>query len=268
MEKLEQWEMLELSFAGKSEGNPFTDYEICAEFVKKDKRKEIRGFYDGDGIYKVRFMPEETGTYSYRVFGSFSDISYEGEIEVTKPVNEKNHGMVQVFDQTYLAYADGTPHYSFGTTCYAWVHQTEELREQTLKTLSASGFNKIRFCIFPKFYLFNETEPEQYPYVRGQERGIDRERRKKSMMLPFHTETDVADITDFDCYQFNVEMFRQFDKPSNTHERPPVCSRTWYASRSDTKNHAAYAYIYPHENSSFQAYMSDVYHNFPKWVWN
>ena len=32
------------------------------------------------------------------------------------------------------------------------------------------------------------------------------------MMLPFHTETDVADITDFDCYQFNVEMFRQFDK--------------------------------------------------------
>jgi hypothetical protein len=36
------------------------------------------------------------------------------------------------------------------TTCYAWIHQPEELQRQTLETLAASPFNKIRFCVFPK----------------------------------------------------------------------------------------------------------------------
>ena len=34
-----------------------------------------------------------------------------------------------VKDTFNFAYADGKPHYSFGTTCYAWVHQGDSLAE-------------------------------------------------------------------------------------------------------------------------------------------
>ena len=51
-----------------------------------------------------------------------------------------------------------------GTTCYVWDLQSDELIEKTLKTLKASAFNKIRFCVFPKHYDYNLGEPRSYPY--------------------------------------------------------------------------------------------------------
>lgn len=212
MERTEQWGMIELTFSGKQDGNPFTDYEIHADFTREGEIVRVSGFYDGEGIYKVRFMPVRTGVYHYRVDGTFGAGVSEGSIEVTEPVSRNNHGMVRVLDRHYLEYSDGTPYYSVGTTCYAWVHQNRELQEQTLRTLGSSWFNKIRFCIFPKFYRFNEEEPEMYPYLRGSRAGIDEERLKKSKIMPFHTHTEVKDITDFDCYRFNTEMFRKFDR--------------------------------------------------------
>ena len=218
MGKVEKWSMIELRFKGKNDGNPFTDYEIHAEFKGESEKKYVSGFYDGDGVYIIRFMPAFVGNYRYKVEGSFfekgksDEVEMSGEFHVTEPTSPHNHGMVRVLDKKYLEYTDGTPHYSFGTTCYAWVHQKEELQEQTLCTLKNSSFNKIRFCIFPKFYRYNEEEPEVYPYIRGERRGFDEERLKRNITMLFHTQKEIADITDFDCYQFNVEMFRKFDQ--------------------------------------------------------
>lgn len=39
---------------------------------------------------------------------------------------EGNHGPLKIVDTYHFRYADGTPYYSLGTTCYAWVHQSEE----------------------------------------------------------------------------------------------------------------------------------------------
>ena len=212
MERAEKWGMFELTFQGKKDGNPFTDYDIMAEFTQERKTVRVNGFYDGDGIYKVRFMPVKTGIWHYRVTGSFSEEAQEGSFEATEPSGEKNHGMVRVRDRRWLEYSDGTPYYSVGTTCYAWMHQDENLQEQTLRTLAASCFNKIRFCIFPKYYRYNETEPEMYPYQRGHRAGIDEERVKQTKIMPFHTEKATEKITDFDCFRFNTEMFRKFDR--------------------------------------------------------
>jgi hypothetical protein len=38
------------------------------------------------------------------------------------------------------------------------------LEEQTLKTLATSPFNKLRMCIFPKWYDWNRGEPILYPF--------------------------------------------------------------------------------------------------------
>ena len=73
------------------------------------------------------------------------------------------HGPVRVRNTHHFAYADGTPFFPFGTTCYAWMHQSEELQQQTLESLRNAPFNKIRMCVFPKSYQYNHNEPALYP---------------------------------------------------------------------------------------------------------
>jgi hypothetical protein len=71
---------------------------------------------------------------------------------------------VRVAHTYHFAYEDGTPYWELGTTCYAWIHQDESLQQETLKTLASSPFNKIRMCVFPKWYDWNRGEPPRYPF--------------------------------------------------------------------------------------------------------
>ena len=52
------WATHELSFAGPAEGNPFLDVTIGATFSQGDRQVRVNGFYDGDGRYLVRFLPD------------------------------------------------------------------------------------------------------------------------------------------------------------------------------------------------------------------
>ena len=61
----EQWGMFELSLPGPATGNPFTEVELSARFTQGATSIEATGFYDGDGTYRVRFMPEKTGEWRY-----------------------------------------------------------------------------------------------------------------------------------------------------------------------------------------------------------
>ena len=115
----------------------------------------------GMASYRVRFMPSFQGTYSFTVTSTFSQ-PLEGTFQVT-PATGQNHGMVRVANTWHLAYEDGTPYYSVGTTCYVWPWQDDAIIAQTLETLKNSAFNKIRFCVFPKHYDYNLREPRSYP---------------------------------------------------------------------------------------------------------
>lgn len=161
--QIEKWNVFEVSCEGPSEGNPFTEQWIKGIFEGKSERVEADGFYDGNDIYKVRFMPSFEGEYRFRLEGSFPADQTERTFTVTAP-QEGNHGPVRVADTWHFAYEDGTPYYSVGTTCYVWELQSDERIEQTLKSLEDAGFNKIRFCIFPKHYDYNLGEPRSYPY--------------------------------------------------------------------------------------------------------
>ncbi|BAS14759.1 conserved hypothetical protein [Arthrobacter sp. Hiyo8] len=76
----------------------------------------------------------------------------------------------------HFAYEDGSPYLPIGTTSYAWTHQGDALEKQTLDTLAAGPFNKMRMCVFPKSYLFNENEPEFYPFEGSLAAGFDYDR--------------------------------------------------------------------------------------------
>ena len=161
-EKVERWGCFELSLPGKQDGNPFTDYSIHGRFRGEHEAVSAEGFYDGDGIYRIRFMPSFPGVYHYEIDGTFG-ASLAGEFEVTE-ASENNHGPVRVADTCYFSYADGTPFYPLGTTCYVWELQPDELIRRTLESLKQARFNKIRFCILPKHYDYNLGEPRSYPF--------------------------------------------------------------------------------------------------------
>lgn len=160
--KVEKWGMIEFSCKDNTNGNPFTDYRITGTFSGKNETVTTDGFYDGDGIYKVRFMPSFEGEYQFCIRNRAGE-NLAGRFEVEAP-KAGNHGPVRVAHQYHFAYEDGTPYYPLGTTCYVWELQSDEMIETTLRTLKDSAFNKIRFCIFPKHYDFNLGEPRSYPY--------------------------------------------------------------------------------------------------------
>ncbi len=161
---VEQWGIFELSLAGNDAGNPFLDTQFAAHFSYKHRTIAVDGFYDGDGVYRVRFMPDMQGEWRYRTQSNQSALNgVEGSFACIAP-SEDNHGPVQVANTYHFAYADGAPYKQIGTTCYVWNLQGDELEEQTLATLAAAPFNKIRFCVFPKHYRYNENEPADYPF--------------------------------------------------------------------------------------------------------
>lgn len=162
-----KWEVFELPLQGPSTGNPFTEVELTATFTLGSRTVMVDGFYDGGGGYKVRFMPDEEGDWSYTTRSRVPGL--HGKTGAFACVRELPgaHGPVRVRNTHHFAYADGTPYFPFGTTCYAWVHQGDALERQTLKTLRTSPFNKIRMCVFPKSYEYNHNEPVLYPFERN-----------------------------------------------------------------------------------------------------
>ncbi len=158
----ERWGVFEVAVHGRTAGNPFVDYTVSGTFTCGKEQVTVPGFYDGNSVYKVRFMPSFEGEYTFLVQGSFSEKKYEGTF-TSVPENQGNHGPVRVRGY-HFEYEDGTPYFPLGTTCYVWELQAQALQLETLKTLGEGYFNKIRFCVLPKHYLYNLHEPVSYPY--------------------------------------------------------------------------------------------------------
>ena len=259
LKNAERWGLFEVTDTGVSEGNPFIEREIWGIFTGAHEKVRVRGFYDGNGVYKVRFMPSYAGNYTFMICGNYRAL---GNGKSAVPMNEKsavqktgkdsvpkketacrtgrtidpgdsgernggsvcgsnevltgsftaaeascdNHGPVEVRNTYHFAYADGTPYYSVGTTCYVWELRSDEEIRRTLETLKGSPFNKLRFCIFPKHYDYNLTEPRDYPYE-----GTPMD----SSVLTKENFSDYTGKTEgnhFDFSRFRPEYFQHLEK--------------------------------------------------------
>jgi hypothetical protein len=166
-EEIERWGIYEITRTGPRTGNPFVDVQLAAQFRYRNRIVDVDGFYDGDGIYRIRFMPDEIGAWTYTISSNVPALGgRSGGFQCVAP-GARNHGPVRVRYVTHFAYEDATPYVPIGTTCYAWVHQGDRLEEQTLATLRSAPFNKMRMCVFPKDYVYNKNEPVYYPFERS-----------------------------------------------------------------------------------------------------
>lgn len=156
---------VEVALKGPSHGNPFTDVELHATFESNGQEVVVGGFYDGEGRYLVRFLPKTPGEWRFRTSSTARSLDgLNGVIDV-KPSDER--GLVQVADRFHFADSKGKVFRPVGTTLYAWTHQTKELEEETLATLASSPFTKVRMCVFPKAFIFNDNEPGLYPFEKN-----------------------------------------------------------------------------------------------------
>jgi hypothetical protein len=204
-----QWDYCELELSGPSDGNPFVDVSVGAVFTLDEHRLDVPGFYDGDGVYRIRFMPPHPGRWQYETHSNADELAGKtGRVECL-PAGAGVHGMVRVHNTFHFAYSDGTPYRQIGTTCYAWTHQGDELEERTLDTLRQSAFNKVRMCVFPKYYAFNRNEPPRYPFEGTPPNRWDTTRFDPDYFR--HFEHRIAQLRDMGI-EADVILFHPYDE--------------------------------------------------------
>lgn len=165
---MQQYKVFELEFQGTAPAGNEVAVDLTADFTLAGETTTVRGFYAGNGVYKIRYLPLHTGACSWQVKGIFT---VEGSADV-QPAAAGDHGPVRAVE-THFEYADGTIYRPFGTTVYALAHQPQKLIEETLATLAAAPFNKVRLCVFPKHYAYNVNDPELFPFEKDSDGNWD-----------------------------------------------------------------------------------------------
>lgn len=232
---IEKYKIFHLELKGNSNGNPYKEAELTAEFSNGIQRICTKGFYKGNGKYEIRFMPQAEGKWEYFVQSNDAVMNGTKGSFLCTNAAEGNHGRVCLkkevqkgaevnFYETeawyQFAYEDGTRFQPFGTTCYAWINQKREVQEQTLETLKKAPFNKVRMCIFPKYYTYNTKNPEMYPFVGNENDGFNLEQfyepffenleLRIAQLDELGIEADVILLHPYDCWGFS-KMTREQD---------------------------------------------------------
>ncbi len=206
---VERWGLFEVALNGPASGNPFLDVRLSAQFRFRNRTVEAEGFYDGGGLYRVRFMPDEIGDWTYTTASNVPALhGKSGSFTAVAPA-AGNHGPVRVRYTSHFGYEDGTPYVPIGTTAYAWTHQGDRLEEQTLETLRSAPFNKMRMCVFPKNYDYNKNEPVYYPFPRDASGANDFSRFEPAFFR--HLEKRVADLQALGI-EADLILFHPYDR--------------------------------------------------------
>lgn len=103
-----RWQPYEIVLAGPAEGNPYVDVTLRAEFRHRDRTVTAHGFHDGDGVYRVRVMPDAEGSWTYHTVSDTPALDgHTGECDCV-PAGADDHGPVRVHERFHFRYADGT----------------------------------------------------------------------------------------------------------------------------------------------------------------
>jgi hypothetical protein len=208
--RVEQWGVQELTLrSSRTYDNPFSDVSIQGRFQSQDKEITVDGFYGGDRTWKIRFMPETSGKWTFTTVSTDPDLGGKsGSFDVDRP-GPGNHGPVVVHNTYHFAYADGTPYFPIGTTIYNWLNRDRDLEIRTLSTLSRNPFNKVRFLVFPKWMVFNRVEPPRFPYVETSAGKFDLDRFDPEFFA--HYESRIRDLQALGI-EADIILFHPYDK--------------------------------------------------------
>lgn len=204
-----QWDVFEIALDGPSDGNPFIEVTLEAQFRQNGREIRVPGFYDGEGTYRLRFMPDNEGYWTYVTRSNAAALDGQAGSFTVTPARPGIHGPVRVVNRHHFAYADGTPYLPFGTTCYAWTHQPLGEQDKTLATLRQTRFNKLRMGVFPKDYPYNVNEALFDIYQRGPDGALDFDRPNPEAFR--HFENQVAALGALGI-EADIIIFHPYDR--------------------------------------------------------
>lgn len=205
-----RWDIYELELRGPSEGNPFVDVRISAVFSNGVRTVEVPGFYDDDGIYRVRFMPDQVGKWRFETRSNRWPLTGRVGSFVVTPAGKGNHGPVRVSNTYHFAYADGTPFKQIGTTIYNWIDTPDEVQEQTLRTLAEAPFNKARMLLTQQPTPYQKSfAPPRWPFAGTPPNNWDFSRFNPEYFR--HYEKRIAQLRDLGI-EADVILFNPYGK--------------------------------------------------------
>ena len=125
----ETWRTVELTYESEKEyADPFTDVTLDLLLFGSGRLYTIPGFWDGDGIWRIRFVCPTEGTWQFLTVcsdtdnamlhgrtGEVSCAAYNGDLAVYR------RGFVTTrYGDRYFTYDDGTPFFYLGDTCWCF----------------------------------------------------------------------------------------------------------------------------------------------------
>ena len=139
--------------ASKLHDNPTHNVRMAVTFTGPSGVGEtVKAFWDGGYVWRVRFCPNEVGTWSYATacdadpafdgqIGAFECVPYEGDNLLYR------HGDVAVSDDGWhLAHADGTPFFRLGDTAWCGpVSADEQAWNAYLSDRRTKHFSVVQF---------------------------------------------------------------------------------------------------------------------------
>jgi hypothetical protein len=202
---VERWGVHEVTWSGPSDGNPFADVSLQVAYRYRNRVVTVDGFYDGDGVYRARFMPDRVGRWEYVTSSSAPELDgHRGSFECVPP-GPGNHGPVGVHGAHHFAYADGSRYDCIGTTCYHWTYESKEIQELTLASLRSAPFDKVRMCLLPT----DGMRPERLPFVGSAPGSVDIGRFDPAFFQ--HFEARIADLLELGI-QADLILFHPYDR--------------------------------------------------------
>ena len=174
---VERWGTFEVELKGPSTGNPFLDVEFDAVFSQKGREVRVPGFYDGEGTYRVRFMPDNDGEWTSDTRSATAALDGKtGSFTVDRAARRAT--MARCASATASTSPMPTARRTFPSAPPAMPGPTSRsrCRRRRSRRWGRRGFNKMRMGVFPKDYPYNDNEPLHDVFQRGADGKIDFDR--------------------------------------------------------------------------------------------
>lgn len=149
---IERREVFKVALAAKTAyDEPFLDVELEGVFRSPSGKTYVMpGFYDGDGIWRIRFSPNEAGAWSYQTKTQYPEapgLHQKGGFEVTES-EATPKGFLRTCPGRYwgLEYESGEPCFILGDTMYnlfGVAHCGLDV-DTVLERRARQGFNLLR----------------------------------------------------------------------------------------------------------------------------
>jgi hypothetical protein len=154
--RLEQYRPHDFVFAAAESGNPF-DVELWGEFSgPQGARMRIPGFYDGGGVWKVRFSPPTPGEWVLRTFSPVPALDGKtAEGEAAPSSNPKVHGAPRVDSEHpfHFRFEDGSRFFLMGYEAdWLWgadmLDPARKVMRRLIAQMAERGFTHVMVNVY------------------------------------------------------------------------------------------------------------------------